>query len=42
MVVYPRTPHGPTEPKFLMDVTDRILIWFDKHVEREVVTAAGG
>ena len=21
MVVYPRTPHGPTEPKFLMDVS---------------------
>ena len=42
MIVYPRTPHGPTEPKFLMDVTDRILTWFDKHVEREVVTAAGG
>jgi dipeptidyl aminopeptidase/acylaminoacyl peptidase len=42
MVVYPRTPHGPTEPKFLMDVTDRIMTWFDKHVEREVVTTAGG
>ncbi|MDH3733813.1 MAG: S9 family peptidase [Gemmatimonadota bacterium] len=42
MVVYPRTPHGPREPKFLMDVTDRILTWFDKHIEREIVTAAGG
>ncbi len=31
MVVYPRTPHGPTEPKFLMDVSDRILSWFRKH-----------
>jgi dipeptidyl aminopeptidase/acylaminoacyl peptidase len=30
MVVYPRTPHGPTEPKFLMDVTGRILTWFRK------------
>ncbi len=31
MVVYPRTPHGPREPKFLMDVTDRILSWFRRH-----------
>lgn len=31
MVVYPRTPHGPREPKFLMDVSDRILTWFRKH-----------
>ncbi|MCH7680008.1 S9 family peptidase [candidate division KSB1 bacterium] len=34
MVVYPRTPHGPREPKFLMDVSDRILIWFEKHLGR--------
>jgi dipeptidyl aminopeptidase/acylaminoacyl peptidase len=32
MIVYPRTPHGPTEPKFLMDVSGRILTWFNKHV----------
>ncbi len=31
MVVYPRTPHGPREPKFLMDVSDRILTWFEKY-----------
>ncbi len=31
MVVYPRTPHGPREPKFLMDVTGRILDWFGRH-----------
>ena len=31
MVVYPRTPHGPREPKFLMDVSDRILSWFEKY-----------
>ena len=30
MVVYPRTPHGPREPKFLMDVADRILTWFEQ------------
>ena len=28
MVVYPRTPHGPREPKFLMDVSGRVLDWF--------------
>ncbi len=32
MVVYPRTPHGPTEPKFLMDVSERILTWFNRHL----------
>lgn len=30
MVVYPRTPHGPQEPKLVMDVTPRILSWFEK------------
>lgn len=31
MIVYPRTPHGPREPKFLMDVSERILAWFRTH-----------
>jgi len=31
MVVYPRTPHGPREPKLLMDVSPRILSWFEKY-----------
>lgn len=30
MVAYPRTPHGPREPKLLMDVTPRILAWFER------------
>lgn len=34
MIVYPRTPHGPREPKFLMDVTPRIMTWFEKHLGR--------
>ncbi|MFO8232562.1 MAG: S9 family peptidase [Longimonas sp.] len=34
MVLYPRTPHGPREPKLLMDVTPRILDWFDAHLDR--------
>jgi hypothetical protein len=31
---YPRTPHGPREPKLLMDVTPRILDRFDDHLGR--------
>ena len=34
MVVYPRTPHGPREPKFLMDVSTRVLTWLDKFIKR--------
>jgi dipeptidyl aminopeptidase/acylaminoacyl peptidase len=33
-VKYPRTPHAPIEPKLLMDVTPRILDWFDQHLGR--------
>lgn len=32
MVVYPRTPHGPQEPKFLADIMQRHLDWVDRHV----------
>ena len=32
MLVLPRTPHGPREPKLLMEVSPRILKWFDKHI----------
>jgi dipeptidyl aminopeptidase/acylaminoacyl peptidase len=32
MIVYPRTQHGPSEPKFIMDVTPRVLTWFDKYL----------
>ncbi len=39
MVVYPRTPHGPREPKFVMDVSERILTWFQKHLDSERVAA---
>ena len=42
MVVYPRTPHGPREPKFVMDVSERILTWFRTHLGSEAVTAADG
>lgn len=32
MVVLPRTPHGPQEPKLLMEVSPIILKWFDRHL----------
>src|ERR1700722_7208680 len=32
MVVYPRTPHGPREPKFTLDIAQRNLDWVDKYV----------
>jgi dipeptidyl aminopeptidase/acylaminoacyl peptidase len=34
MVVLPRTPHGPREPKLLMEVSEHILRWFDTHLGR--------
>ena len=42
MIVYPRTPHGPREPKLLMDVTPRILTWFEKYLQREAATPEVG
>lgn len=32
LVVYPRTPHGPREPKFQLDIMQRHLDWVEKHV----------
>ncbi len=32
MVVYPRTPHGPREPKFIMDIMQRHMDWVEKYV----------
>jgi dipeptidyl aminopeptidase/acylaminoacyl peptidase len=32
MVVYPRQPHGPAEPKFVLDIMQRHLDWVDKYV----------
>lgn len=29
MVTYPRTPHGPQEPKFIQDIGERVIQWFD-------------
>ena len=33
MVVYPRTPHGPKEPKFLLDVAKRHVAWVEQHAK---------
>ncbi len=35
MVVLPRTPHGPQEPKLQMEVSPLILKWFEKHLRPE-------
>jgi dipeptidyl aminopeptidase/acylaminoacyl peptidase len=32
MIVLPRTPHGPQEPKLQMEVSKVIMKWFDKHL----------
>jgi dipeptidyl aminopeptidase/acylaminoacyl peptidase len=32
MVVYPRQPHGPTEPKFVLDIMQRHLELAKKHL----------
>jgi dipeptidyl aminopeptidase/acylaminoacyl peptidase len=34
MVILPRTPHGPSEPKLLMEVSEQILRWFETHLGR--------
>ena len=33
MVVYPRTEHGPREPKFVLDILERHLAWVDAHLK---------
>jgi dipeptidyl aminopeptidase/acylaminoacyl peptidase len=32
MVVYPRTKHGPEEPKFVLDIMRRHVDWVSKHI----------
>jgi dipeptidyl aminopeptidase/acylaminoacyl peptidase len=34
MIAYPRTPHGPQEPKFIQDIGERMIAWFNKHLHR--------
>ena len=35
MVVYPRTQHGPQEPKFIQDIGERVIKWFDKYLKQK-------
>ncbi len=32
MVVYPRMPHGPREPKFILDLMQRHVQWIEEHI----------
>jgi dipeptidyl aminopeptidase/acylaminoacyl peptidase len=32
MVTYPRQGHGPQEPKFVLDIGQRLLEWFDHYL----------
>lgn len=41
MLILPRTPHGPQEPKLLMEITPRILAWFAKYLPDRAVTDGG-
>jgi dipeptidyl aminopeptidase/acylaminoacyl peptidase len=35
MITYPRTPHGPQEPKFIQDIGERVIAWFDTHLGKK-------
>ena len=37
MVVYPRTPHGPKEPKLVLDIAKRNVEWFNQYLQKEVL-----
>ena len=38
MITYPRTPHGPREPKFIADIGKRIIGWFNASLGRPGAT----
>jgi dipeptidyl aminopeptidase/acylaminoacyl peptidase len=35
MITYPRTPHGVQEPKFIQDIGERVLAWFNTQLKRK-------
>jgi dipeptidyl aminopeptidase/acylaminoacyl peptidase len=35
MITYPRTPHGVQEPKFIQDIGERVLLWFNTQLKRK-------
>jgi dipeptidyl aminopeptidase/acylaminoacyl peptidase len=41
MVIYPRQPHGPTEPRLVMDIVQRNLDWFDRWLKGEAAAQEG-
>ncbi len=42
MLVLPRQPHGPVEPKMILKVMQTNLDWFDKHLAAKPQEPAGG
>ncbi len=41
MVLYPRQPHGFVEPKFIQNVGDRTIGWFDQYLRKRVSPPKG-
>jgi dipeptidyl aminopeptidase/acylaminoacyl peptidase len=41
MVVYPRQPHGFQEPKFIQNVGDRTMAWFNEYMRKRVSPPKG-
>lgn len=41
MIIYPRTPHGPQEPKFIADIGKKIIAWFNRHLGRNGAAMMG-
>jgi dipeptidyl aminopeptidase/acylaminoacyl peptidase len=35
MITYPRQPHGVQEPKFIQDIGERVIAWFNKQLNRK-------
>lgn len=42
MLVLPRQPHGPTEPRMILKIMQTNLDWFEKHIGRAPAAAASG
>ena len=36
MIVYPRAPHGPQEPKQVLDIAKQNVEWFDQYLHKDV------
>jgi len=41
MVLYPRQPHGFVEPKFIVNVGERTMAWFDEYLRKRVSPPKG-